>query len=77
MINPGIPRSNLLTTIIKIRVLIPLSQLLLLMVTKESNIKVRILGCIVNLVGEMVISNLIFFKRGGLRRNDEEAHNEF
>jgi hypothetical protein len=50
------PRSNILsTTTSKTRVPNPLSQLPLLMVTKEKNLKVRRLTYIANFVGKMVM----------------------
>jgi hypothetical protein len=55
-INPRIPRSNILTTTTrKTRVPNPLSQLLLLMVTKEKNLKIRRLTDIATFVGKMVM----------------------
>jgi hypothetical protein len=55
-IHPSIPRSNILATTTKnIRVPNPLRQLQLLMVTKEQNIKVRILTDIATFVIKMVI----------------------
>jgi hypothetical protein len=55
-INPSIPRSNILaTTTNNIRVPNLLRQLQLLMVTKEQNIKVRILTDIATFVIKMVM----------------------
>jgi hypothetical protein len=54
-INPSIQRSNILATTRKTRVPNPLSQLLLPMVTKDQNQKVRRLRDIAIFVGEMVI----------------------
>jgi hypothetical protein len=55
-INPSIPRSNILaTTTNNIRVPNLLKQLQLLLVTKEQNIKVRILTDIATFVINMVM----------------------
>jgi hypothetical protein len=55
-INPSIPRSNILaTTTNNIRVPNLLRQLQLLLVTKEKNIKVRILTDIATFVIKMVM----------------------
>jgi hypothetical protein len=55
-INPSIPRSNILTTTKNnIRVPNPLRQLQLIMVTKEKNIKIRILTNIATFVIKMVM----------------------
>jgi hypothetical protein len=54
--NPRIPRRNILTTTTsKKRVPNLVSQLLLLMVTKEQNLKVRRLTDIAAFVGKMVM----------------------
>jgi hypothetical protein len=63
-INPRIPRNNLLdTTTSKTRVSNPLSQLLLLMVTKEKKLKIRKWTGIATFVGEMVMWSLNVLKR--------------
>jgi hypothetical protein len=55
-INPRIPRRNILTTTTSdIRVQNPLRELLLLMVTKDQNIKIRRLTDIVTFVINMVM----------------------